>query len=171
MAPTEKKSDAKPKAKGAAPAPPLDVLIAPEQEAIPVVLDTESLKGAAELLGEKNGKGGHEKPVSTVAKSEGLTASPTTTEEEDLVTKGQRHINRLWEYSQAIIAVGVTSVTIFVMASAALSERQVSSNQLLLIGMLNVMTTLILTSYFTRTNHDRQGGVGKKPTEQTYTGR
>ena len=132
---------------------PLPVVIAPEQPPVPVVVTA----GATPITG-------------TVTKGEGTTLAPTTTEEADRVTKGQRDISRIWEISQATIALVVTGSTVFVLGKLAVATQDVSANQLISAMQLNVMTTLILTFYFARTNHSRIGGVGEKPTDK-YEGR
>lgn len=129
-------------------------------EPIPVTLDAESLKGAAELLGEKNGKGGHaQQPVVTVAKSEGLTASPTTTEADDRTTAGQRRINLIWEISQSAIATSITAAIIYC-AVNKITSQDLANAFFLIVGF-----------YFSRQNHVNIGGVGPKPQSESYTGR
>lgn len=63
-------------------------------------------------------------------------------------TAGQRHINLIWEWTQAIIAVMVTLAMIY---SAFMKvESQALSNAF----------TLIIAIYFVRMNHTKTGGVG-----------
>lgn len=71
---------------------------------------------------------------------------PTTTVEEDLKTAGQRSINRIWEFTQATIAIMITGATIY--SAVTGKESAVISNAF----------TLIATLYFIRTNHTRVGG-------------
>lgn len=134
---------------------PTPVVISPDQIPMPVTLEKEVL----DSFGSK-----------TVTKGEGTTLAPTTTEAEDRVTEGQRHISRVWEYSQAFIAMVVTGSTVFVLARLAIATEDVTANQLISAMQLNVMTTLILTFYFARTNHVAIGGIGPKPV-QTDTGK
>lgn len=97
---------------------------------------------------------------------------PTTTAAEDLVAHGQRRINILWEVTQAIIAISVTTVTVFVLAKASLTPQPLDNNQQIAINQLMVMVTLVLSAYFQRTNHQNIGGVGPKTTDsQQYQGR
>ena len=131
---------------------PMPVLIAAVNEPVPVVIASSVAATAV------------------VTKGEGITLSPTTTEEGDRVTAGQRHISRVWEYSQALIAIFVTGTTVFVLAKVAVDYKDVTANQLIAAMQLNVMTTLILTFYFARTNHVNVGGVGPKATDK-YEGR
>lgn len=109
--------------------------------------------------------------IGTVTKGEGITLAPTTTEADDKVTEGQRHISRVWEYSQALIAIVVTGSTVYVLAKLAIAQDEVTANQLISAMQLNVMTTLILTFYFARTNHVAIGGIGPKANEPPYQGR
>lgn len=74
--------------------------------------------------------------------------APNTTAEDDLRTEGQRRVNLIWETTQAIVALMVTSATIY---SAI---RGVES---LLLG--NAFT-LIIALYFVRQNHTKVGGIG-----------
>lgn len=138
---------------------PVSVLIDTDQTPVPVVVDPNSLKNLS----------------TTVAKGEGLTLSPTTTEAEDKVTEGQRYVNRLWEHTQAAIAIIVVFTTCFVLGFltivSVLNQIELTANALLLVGYLVVMATSIVTSYFTRTNHQAIGGVGPKPLESAYQGR
>lgn len=39
--------------------------------------------------------------------------APTTTNEQNITTAGQRRINLIWEFTQAIIAVSITFAVIF----------------------------------------------------------
>ena len=79
--------------------------------------------------------------------------TPTTTAEEDIVTAGQRRINLIWEYTQAVIAVIITLANIFCIFNRIQSE-----------AMTNAFF-LIVSMYFVRTNHQKTGGVGIKPLE------
>lgn len=119
-------------------AAPLPVIIAPEQEPIPVVVAASSA-AAVPLM------------PPTVLKSEGLTLPPTTTEADDKVTAGQRHINRVWEYSQSAIALSITLAIIYC-AVNEITSAELSNGFFLIIGF-----------YFSRQNHQNTGGVGPKP--------
>lgn len=90
-------------------------------------------------------------------KSKSLPA--TTTEEEDIVTAGQRRVNLVWEVTQSVIAITVSSALIYV--SIAKIDSDVLKNAFF----------LIIGFYFSRTNHAAIGGIGKKPEQQKYTGR
>lgn len=75
---------------------------------------------------------------------------PNTTEQEDRVTAGQRRINAIWEVTQAVIAIMITSSIIY--------------NSLTGIGNEDLTNAffLIVSMYFVRTNHQLIGGVSSK---------
>lgn len=143
-----------------------------------VVPDVELPKGAAEIVGEKNGKG-HDETSKTVIKGEGVTLSPTTTEQDDLVKEGQRRINLIWETTQSRIAIFVVGSGILVnsvlVGSIIFFNREVSVTQLSLISIslqfINLTVGIVIGFYFSRINHQAQGGVGPKPELEAYTGR
>lgn len=87
----------------------------------------------------------------TVAKSDDLTLAPTTTAATDRVMEGQRHINKIWEYSQAVIALMITFAVIYC-AVNEITSQELSNGFFLIIGF-----------YFSRQNHQNTGGVGPKP--------
>ena len=71
----------------------------------------------------------------------------TTTSEEDRHSAGQRQINRIWELTQALIAVTVTGA--FIYASLIKIESRALDNTFF----------MVVGFYFGRTNHQRVGGV------------
>lgn len=73
---------------------------------------------------------------------------PLTTREQDEHTKGQRRINLIWEFTQALVAVMVTAATIF--SALRGTESLVLGNAF----------TLIIALYFVRSNHTKVGGIG-----------
>jgi hypothetical protein len=79
-----------------------------------------------------------------------LTLPPNTTEQEDMVTAGQRRVNLVWEFTQAIIAVMITAAIVYC-AIKGIDSR-----------VLNNAFFLIVSMYFVRTNHHLIGGVGPK---------
>lgn len=85
------------------------------------------------------------------------TLPPTTTAAEDKVTAGQRHINRLWEYTQSFISILVVLSTM-----GASIYGYVVGNQREIPTMLATAFGSVVTFYFVRTNHTQTGGVGKK---------
>ena len=79
---------------------------------------------------------------------------PTTTEEENKHALSQREVNKIWEYTQAVIAILVTTASLIV--CVALVIRGESKEALILISGAFF---LIIGSYFQRTNHTKVGGV------------
>jgi len=83
---------------------------------------------------------------------------PSTTVQEDMSTAGQRRINMVWEFTQAVIALTVTIALVYVSINKIDSEE------------LKNAFFLIIGFYFSRTNHAAIGGIGKKP-QGKYEGR
>lgn len=79
----------------------------------------------------------------------------TTTREEDRHSAGQRQINRVWEFTQAVIAVSVTASTLFV----AGWQVVYGSGDMAAFLLLSNAFFLVIGFYFGRTNHQRVGGV------------
>lgn len=98
-------------------------------------------------------------PAPVVTPSGGLSLPPTTTEQEDRVTEGQRHINVLWESSQSVISIAITVAVIYCQINAIQSET------------LNNAFFFVVATYLQRTNHVRIGGTGPKANEPPYRGR
>jgi hypothetical protein len=92
-------------------------------------------------------------------------ASPAQEAETALVTHGQRKINLIWEYTQAIIALLVVVSNLLVGVQVGLSGGKSEVPP-----MLSNALFLVVGFYFSRTNHAAIGGVGKKPTDE-YRGR
>jgi hypothetical protein len=92
-----------------------------------------------------------------------LSLPATTTSQQDLTTAGQRRVNLLWEYTQAIIAIVVTVCTMTAGAYATFNKSETPP-------VLNISFGMVIGFYFSRTNHTAIGGVGKKPS-QDYEGR
>jgi hypothetical protein len=90
--------------------------------------------------------------------------TPTTTVQEDLTTAGQRKINLIWEYTQAIIAVSVIAVSMVAAVVAMVQDKEVSA-------FLSFVCGNVVGFYFSRTNHAAIGGVGPKPEDAKYQGR
>jgi hypothetical protein len=74
----------------------------------------------------------------------------STTAEEQIVSAGQRSINKIWEVTQATIAVMITIAIIY--NSINKIESEVLTNAFF----------LIVSMYFVRTNHHMIGGVSSK---------
>ena len=88
---------------------------------------------------------------------------PTTTTQEDLTTAGQRRINLIWEYTQAIIAILVVLATIICGAVGMVKETEVPT-------IISVAFGMVTGFYFSRTNHAAIGGIGAQPVD-AYKGR
>ena len=102
-----------------------------------------------------------------VEKQHSRSLSPTTTEQDDLTTAGQRRVNLIWEFTQAFIAIVVILCNMIVGVIYAINGRDEATYPLVLSSSL----FLIVGFYFSRTNHQAIGGTGKKPTPQKYQGR
>ena len=73
---------------------------------------------------------------------------PTTTIQEDMIKAGQRRINLIWEMTQALVTLIVTSAAIYC-AIMGIDSKVVDY------GFIAVVST-----YLARTNHTKIGGVG-----------
>jgi len=98
-------------------------------------------------------------PETIIDSEDKTTLPPTTTAEENRVTKGQRNVSLVWEYTQALIAL---TITFSVVATTIMKIEN--------IYLVNVMF-LIVGFYFSRTNHQAVGGVGYKTPLGPYVGR
>lgn len=106
-------------------------------------------------------------PPGTVTTQAGnLVATPTSTEEQDRVSLGQRHINLIWENTQRMVALSVIWTALGAASGLIVFGRQLATPDLqlaaavFLFGVANLVTGF----YFGRTNHQRVGGVGQEPT-------
>lgn len=81
---------------------------------------------------------------------------PTTTQEEDRKTAGQRDINRLWESTQARIAQAVVGANILYVFIVPFLPQTKPDGALLLSNAF----FLVIGFYFGRTNHTKSGGIG-----------
>lgn len=100
-----------------------------------------------------------EKPVSVVvedtvkkpkliSKGKQAVLAPTTTEQEDITHAGQRRINLIWEFTQALIAISITGAVEYCTISGI--DAPVLTNAFF----------LVVSMYLIRTNHKLIGGVG-----------
>lgn len=85
---------------------------------------------------------------------------PTTTAEQQKITQGQRGINRLWEITQATIAVEVTTAMIAACFILIFRTDSDITTILAALQLLSNASFLIVGFYFSRTNHTKIGGVG-----------
>ena len=83
--------------------------------------------------------------------------APNTTAEQQLMTAGQRSVNKQWEDTQKWIAI------ILSMAVAVICVMLVWSHDMaqiaIAIGLISTSFTMVVNQYFTRTNHTKIGGV------------
>lgn len=94
--------------------------------------------------------------VARQATAESDRATQAKETESERVTFGQRRINLVWEATQAVIAVSVTTATLLV--AVVLTIRGDASQAAFL--LLSNAFFLVVGFYFGRTNHARTGGVG-----------
>lgn len=94
------------------------------------------------------------------------SVEPTTTAQQDLTTAGQRKINLIWEYTQAVIAIVVVVSNLAV--GVIFGVKRIPAGEFPFI--LSSSLFLVLGFYFSRTNHAAIGGVGEKPNPK-YEGR
>ena len=87
---------------------------------------------------------------------------PTPKQSADILkTAGQRRVNIIWEMTQAIIALAVTGVTLYVSAVLGLTVSQTTA-----FNLLSNAFFLVVGFYFGRTNHQRTGGIGGNQNEE-----
>lgn len=80
--------------------------------------------------------------------------TPNTTAEQDLHSASQRQVNKVWEYTQSVIAIAVTTTTLGVCVALVVKGGVEAAVQLLSNAFF-----LIIGFYFGRTNHTNVGGV------------
>lgn len=96
----------------------------------------------------------------TVTTQAGNTvASPTTTEEQDRATAGQRDTSLVWESTQRQIAIGFAYASIMVSAYLIIAPNVPPELRLVAFTFLSTMAATINQNYFTRTNHTKVPGV------------
>jgi len=84
-------------------------------------------------------------------------APPTTTRFEDQKAEGQRSISIIWERTQQIIALSWVLVGLGVAGFEVIRQGPRADGAMtMIVGTLGV----IIGFYFSRTNHQRVGGVG-----------
>jgi hypothetical protein len=82
---------------------------------------------------------------------------PTTTSEQDLRTAGQRRVNLIWEYSQALIALLIVVANIAWVFALLIYGDAVPPTTLAAGQLLSNAFFLVIGFYFGRTNHARIG--------------
>jgi len=101
--------------------------------------------------------------------------SPTHKEsQQDKTTEGQRAINLLWERTQSKIALFVVMFTVIVNGAVTLLlvwyKLDMTAGQAMGVAFLNMICGVVISFYFSRTNHAAIGGIGSKPVQE-YEGR
>ena len=91
---------------------------------------------------------------------------PTTTRQQDITAAGQRKINLIWEYTQAIVTVMVVAANIVVAVSNGITGRGLNEHP----QVLSYAMFIIIGFYYSRTNHAAIGGIGPQPLQE-YKGR
>lgn len=109
-------------------------------------------------------------PASATKAAGAVTAKAVKSVQDELERKtaGQRRVNLLWEWTQAIIAGSVVSVTLLVCfmlisrLGVPVAERDPALGAAIngSFLLLSNITNLVIGFYFGRTNHQRTGGVG-----------
>lgn len=89
---------------------------------------------------------------------EPATTTPALDDELALKSHGQRRISYLWETTQAVVAV-MTACTalgccLWMIVYGDPGEKMAA------FSLLSGLTTLVLNTYFIRTNHEKVGGPG-----------
>jgi hypothetical protein len=98
------------------------------------------------------------------------SVAPTTTLQQDKTLSGQRQVNIIWELTQAVIAIVITIGVVVVSVHNGLTAKGDIISEFP--ATLSNAFFLIVGFYFSRTNHQAIGGIGKKANEQqTYEGR
>lgn len=111
-----------------------------------------------------------ETPETNATTTARTVASAARTDADILMTEGQRAINRLWERTQAIIAISIVEVTLIVVAVIIMApvikvnpDEWVVTAAVTGLVLLSNLVGNVTGSYFTRTNHSKVGGVGSDP--------
>lgn len=91
-------------------------------------------------------------------------------QERERVTAGQRRINIIWEATQSVIALLVTSTGMYTAARLALRHDDDANSKSMAITaflLISNVVFLVIGFYFGRVNHQRVGGVGDKISGET----
>ena len=85
-------------------------------------------------------------------------------------------INLIWEYTQAGVACAVVlfamvlNVTVVILL--IVKEKELTATQTIGLSFVNLICGMVISFYFSRTNHVAIGGIGAKATDaQPYVGR
>jgi positive regulator of sigma E activity len=99
--------------------------------------------------------------ATTVGERGQQVAAPTSTEEEDRVSQGQRIVNLIWETTQMRVALSVIWSALFVSVALAVFGKYLGSPDIQLAAVVFMfgVANLVTGFYFGRTNHQKIGGV------------
>ena len=98
------------------------------------------------------------------------SVAPNTTLQQDKTLAGQRNVNIIWEFTQAIIAIVITVGVVVVSVHNGLTNKGDIISEFP--ATLSNAFFLIVGFYFSRTNHQAIGGIGPKANvNQEYEGR
>lgn len=107
-----------------------------------------------------------------VNKDDNKSLEPTTTHQEDVTKEGQRAINLIWERTQSRIALLVIragiyvngTIIVMILMLTEVYKVEISSATVAVIavstGFINMIAGIVVGFYFSRTNHQKVGGVG-----------
>lgn len=101
--------------------------------------------------------------ASAGARSETSLTSEGNRAEESLTFSGQRRINLMWEGTQRLIALGVMCTFLATCLAIVVGEL-LGRPEVEMPPSLAGVVGYVIGSYFARTNHEKTGGVGVKPT-------
>ena len=94
--------------------------------------------------------------------NEAMATEPTAPQiEQSLKTQGQRHVNLMWERTQATIAISVAITTLMVCAYLITTGKPAEGAFLLLSNVF----FLVVGTYFQRTNHTKSSTAGDETGE------
>jgi hypothetical protein len=91
-------------------------------------------------------------------RQENALGAAANRDEASLRTAGQRRVNLLWEYTQALIAGLVTSTVLLCTGWLVIKGEETMKTAAF--GFLVGIANLVIGFYFGRTNHQRTGGIG-----------
>jgi hypothetical protein len=96
----------------------------------------------------------------TVPTADEHVLPPTTTAEENRIMYGQRTINLMWEGTQRTITLLATAVVLLVSSYLSISPNVPIELRMVAFFTLVYLGVGLSSSYFTRTNHSKTGGIG-----------
>jgi len=92
-----------------------------------------------------------------------IVATAENQSQHGLMTAGQRKVNLIWEFTQAFIAILITTA---IVADSVMVMLPGNKNEAPIPNILCAGFGLVVGTYFQRTNHNKIGGVGDKPSNE-----